>query len=200
MNTEISAQTKAAFDFIEKLYLETSYLVKEIEGILMNEEERFVIGRPAGYQISVKMSSGLETNNVKLWLPRKFGVFFVPEEETKLKGGQTFTTIRDDLKVVYLRVVLNSLREETPTIYTGVLYDIWKRQSDKINKFEYLMGPIQQKDDRIFANGKKVSYEDPSLRLKGRFLKNDLFEMTDSQTLVDKIVNPTLDLYRNLAT
>ena len=200
MNTDIAAQTKAAFDFIEKLYLETSYLVKEIEGILMNEEEHFVIGRPAGYQISVKMSSGLETNNVKLWFPRKFGVFFVPEEETKLKGGQTFTTIRDDLKVVYLRVVLNSRREEAPTIHAGVLYDIWKRQSDKINKFEYLMGPIQQKDDRIFASGRAVAYEDPSLRLKGKFLKNDLFAMTNSQALVDKIVNPTLNLYRNLTT
>jgi len=200
MNTEISAQTKAAFDFIEKLYLETSYLVKEIEGILYDEEEKFVIGRPSGYQVSTRMSSGLETNWVKLWLLKKFGVFFVPEKETKLKGGQTYTPMRDDLKVIYLRVVLDDPKETAPVVFSGVLHDIWNRPSDKISKFEHLMGAIQQKDDRIFANGKKVSYEDPSLRLKGRFLKNDLFEMTDSQTLVDKIVNPTLDLYRNLAT
>jgi hypothetical protein len=62
------------------------------------------------------------------------------------------------------------------------------------------MGPIQQKDDRIFASGRAVAYEDPSLRLKGKFLKNDLFAMTNSQALVDKIVNPTLNLYRNLTT
>ena len=200
MNTDIAAQTKAAFDFMEKLYLETSYLVKEIEGILSEEEERFVIGRPSGYHVSFRMSSGLETNNVKLWLPKKFGVFFVPEEETKHQVGQTFTNIRDDLKVLYLRVVLSDPGQEAPTIQSGVLYDIWQKQSDKTNKFEYMMKPIQQKDDRIFANGETISYEDPSLRLKGRFLRNNLFEMTNSQALVDKIVNPTLDLYRNLPT
>jgi len=200
MNTVIATQTKAAFDFIEKLYLETSYLIKEIEGILYEEEERFVIGRPSGYQVSFRMSSGLETNSVKMWLPKKFGVFFVSEGETKHKGGQTYTTVRDDLKVVYLRVVLNSLKDEAPTIHSGVLYDIWKKQSDKINKFEYLMQPIQQKDDRIFANDETICYEDQSLRLKGKFLKNDLFGMINSQTLVDKIVKPTLNLYRNLTT
>jgi hypothetical protein len=200
MNTDIAAQTKAAFDFIEKLYLETSYLVKEIEGILYEEEERFVIGRPSGYHVSFRMSWGLETNNVKMWFPKKFGVFFVPEEETKLKGGQSYTLMRDGLKLIYLRVLFNDTEEDVPTIFSGVLYDIWKRQSDKINKFEYLMGPIQHKDNRIFANGETVSYEDPAFRLKGKFVKNDLFEMTNSQALVDKIVNPTLDLYRNLTT
>ncbi|MEE4600620.1 MAG: hypothetical protein V2J65_05025 [Desulfobacteraceae bacterium] len=200
MNTDIAAQTKAAFDFMEKLYLETSYLVKEIEGILSEEEERFVIGRPGGYHISARSSSGLEANNVKLWMPKKFGIFFVPEEKTKLNGGQTFTNISDDLKLIYLRVVLNDSKAAVPVIYSGIIWDMWKKQSDKINKFEYLMQPIQQKDDRIFANGETVSYEDPSLRLKGRFLRNNLFEMTNSQALVDKIVNPTLDLYRNLTT
>jgi len=197
MNTDIAVQTKTAFDFIEKLYLETSYLVKEIEGILYEEEERFVIGRPSGYQVSTRMSSGLETNYVKLWLFKKFGVFFVPEEETKLKGGQTYTPMRDDLKVIYLRVVLEDPQEAAPVVCAGVLYDIWNRPSDKISKFEHLMGSIQQKDDRIFASGERVSYEDPSLRLKGKFLKNNLFEMTSSLALVEKIVNPTLDLYRN---
>lgn len=198
MNTDIAAQTKAAFDFIEKLYLETSYLVKEVEGILYDEEEKFVIGRPSGYQVSTRMSSGLETNHVKLWLFKKFGVFFVPEEETKLKGGQTYTPMREDLKVIYLRVVLDGPKEVAPVVCAGALYDIWNRPSDKISKFEQLMGSIQQKDDRIFANKMTVSHEDPLLRLKGKFLRNDLFEMTNSQAVVDKIVNPTLDLYRNL--
>jgi len=198
MNTDIAAQTKAAYDFIEKLYLETSYLVKEIEGLLYEEEEKFVIGRPAGYQVSVKTSSGLDTNFVKLWLFKKFGVFFVPEEETKHKGGQTFTLIRDDLKLIYLRIVLNDPKEISPVVFSGVLYDIWNRPSEKINKFEHLMGPIQQKDDRIFTNGEAISYEDPSIRLKGRFLRRNLFDMNDSQALFEKIVTPTLDLYRNL--
>ncbi len=43
-----------------------------------------------------------------------------------------------------------------------------------------------------------LNYEDPMIRLKGKFVKNNLFDMQDSNSLVEKIVNPTLDLYRNL--
>jgi hypothetical protein len=50
--SEIIEQTNLAFDFIEKLYLESSYLIKEIEGNLNEEEEKFVIGKPSGYGIS----------------------------------------------------------------------------------------------------------------------------------------------------
>ena len=49
-------QTNLAFDFIQKLHLEVSYLIKEIEGILYEEEEKFIIGRPSGYEISARSS------------------------------------------------------------------------------------------------------------------------------------------------
>ncbi len=197
MTDDVVTQTRAAYDFLEKLFLETSYLIKEVEGILYDEPEKFVIGRPNGYHVSVKTSSGLETNNVKSWLIKKFGVFFVPEEETKTIGGQTITKIRNDLKLIYLRIILNDQKDITPSIYSGVIYDIWKKESDKVHKFEYLMTPIQQKDEKIFINPENLNYEDPLLRLKGKFVKNNLFDMQDSNALVEKIVNPTLDLYRN---
>ena len=41
-------QTKNAFEYIQKLYLESSYLIKEMEGLLKEEEENFIIGRPSG--------------------------------------------------------------------------------------------------------------------------------------------------------
>jgi len=41
--SEIIEQTKVAFDFIQRLYLETSYFIKEIEGILKLEDEDFQI-------------------------------------------------------------------------------------------------------------------------------------------------------------
>ncbi|GFP32571.1 hypothetical protein HKBW3S42_00875 [Candidatus Hakubella thermalkaliphila] len=104
---EILRQTALAFDFIQKLYLEVSYLIKEIEGTLQEEDEKFVIGRPAGYGISARSSTGLESNNVSLWLLKKFAVFFVSEEKTKLERGQTITELHKDLKVLYLRIVLN---------------------------------------------------------------------------------------------
>ena len=77
--THLMEQTNLAFDFIQKLYLEVSYLIKEIEGILHEEEEKFIIGRPSGYGISARSSTGLESNNVGLWLLREFAVFFIPK-------------------------------------------------------------------------------------------------------------------------
>jgi hypothetical protein len=53
-------QTRLAFDFIQKLYLEASYLVKEIEGQLAEEEEQFVFGRSGGYAVTARSSTGLE--------------------------------------------------------------------------------------------------------------------------------------------
>ena len=167
-----------------------SYLIKEIEGILYGEEEKFIIGRPGGYSVSTKSSVGLETQYVKLWLYRKFGVFFVPERETKLQGGVTTTKIDENLKLIYLRIVLNDPKAATPLLYSGVLCDIWKKQSDKVHKFEHLMSPIQQKDERIFKDPENVDYEDPLIKLKGRFVKNSLFDMQDSSSLVEKVVHP----------
>ena len=43
--SDLPKQTKLAFDFIQKLYLEISYMIKEIEGLLYEQEEKFVIGR-----------------------------------------------------------------------------------------------------------------------------------------------------------
>jgi hypothetical protein len=84
---EIVEQTRLAFDFIQKLYFEVSYLIKEIEGLLAEEEEEFVIGRPSGYGINTRSSTGLEANNIRLWPLRKLAVFFVPEARTQRKNG-----------------------------------------------------------------------------------------------------------------
>ena len=45
---DLIEQTYLAFDFIQKLYLEVSYLIKEIEGNLQEEKEKFIIGKPGG--------------------------------------------------------------------------------------------------------------------------------------------------------
>ena len=87
-------QTKLAFDFLQKLYLEVSYLIKETEGLLHEEEEKFLIGKPSGYGVSSRSSTGLESNSISLWLLRKFAVFFVPEDKTTLKKGQTVDPYR----------------------------------------------------------------------------------------------------------
>ena len=92
-------------------------MVKEIEGILNKEGEEFVIGRPSGYGITSKSSTGLEANNLHLWLLRKFAVFFVEEDKTKIKGGATITKLTQNLKVLYLRLVFDDAKVKEPVIY-----------------------------------------------------------------------------------
>ena len=195
--SEITEQTNLAFDFIEKLYLESSYLIKEIEGILNEEEEKFIIGRPGGYAVSSISSKGLEVNYVRLWLLKKYAVFFIPEEKAVKKGGATFTKMDKDLKVLYLRILLYDKDIKEPTVYSGVLYNIEKKSKTKwFSKFEQAMSNLEYNDYKVFKNIQKINYENVYIKIQGELMKNSLFEITDSETIVKKIINPSLELYR----
>lgn len=194
---EIIEQTNLTFDFIQKLYFEVSYLIKEIEGILHEEEEKFTIGKPAGYGISARSSTGLESTSVNLWLLRKFAVFFVPEDKTEFKSGKTITRIDENLKILYLRIVLTDKNINEPAVYSGVLYNIQKKpQAKEIEKFEKVMGYLEYNDDKIFKNAEKIDYEDTYLKIQGELVKNNLFEINDSETILKKIIEPSLALFR----
>jgi len=194
---EIVEQSNLAFNFVEKLYLESSYLIKEMEGILNEEEDNFVIGKPGGYGISSVSSRGLDVNNVRMWLLKKFSVFFVPEEKTEYKGGAHTTKIDKDLKVLYLRIVLYDKTIKEPTIYSEMLYNIQRNpEAKKITKFEQLMPLLESNDDKVFKDIKKINYENNYFKVQGELIKNSLFEITDSETIVKKIIKPSLELYR----
>jgi len=195
--SEIIEQTNLAFDFIQKLYLEVSYLIKEIEGILREEEEKFIIGKPGGYSVTARSSTGLESINVNLWLLRKFAVFFVPEDKAERKGGQAITKIDENLKVLYLRILLNDRSVNEPTLYSGVLYNIHKKpKANWILKFENMMGHFEYNDDKIFKDVAKIDYEDAYIKIEGELIKNNLFEINDSETILKKIIKPSIELYR----
>ena len=194
---EIVEQSNLAFNFVEKLYLESSYLIKEIEGILNEEEEKFVIGRPAGYAISSVSSRGLEPNNVRMWLLKKFSVFFVPEEKTEYKRGVHTTKINKDLKVLYLRIVLYDKNVKEPTVYSGVLYNIEKKvEISWIKKFEHIMTNLEYNENKVFKDIQKINYENIYIKIQGELIKNNLYEINDSETIVKKIIKPSLELYR----
>jgi hypothetical protein len=194
--SEIVEQTKLAFEFIQKLYFEVSYLIKEIEGLLSEEEEKFIIGKPAGYGVSTRKSTSLETSNVGFWLTRKLAVFFVPEEKAESKGGQTVTKIDDDLKVLYLRIVLNDEKIGEPAVYSGVLYSIQRKQAHWPKKFEDVMGHLEYNDHKVFKNPEKIDFEDAYIKIRGELVKNDLFDINDSEAIVNRIIKPSLELYR----
>jgi len=194
---EIIEQSNLAFNFVEKIYLESSYLIKEIAGILNEEEEKFVIGKPGGYGISTTSSRGLEVNYVRLWLLKKFSVFFVMEEKTALKGGTTFTKMDKDLKVLYLRIVFYDKTIKEPTVYSGVLYNIEKKSKTKwFSKFEQAMSNLEYNDYKVFKDIKKIDYENIYIKVQGELIKNSLYEITDSESIVKKIINPSLKLFR----
>jgi len=195
--TEIAKQIKNAFDFIQKLYNESSYLIKEIEGQLAENEYRFQFLKTSGYAISGRSSNGLELNNVNFWLLRKFGVAFVEETNTELKKGQNFTEINQDLKVIYIRIVLDDKNESAPQLIFGVLYEIEKHK-DWIKKFENLMGQFEYVDNKMFAKFPNVDYEDGNFKIKGKFMKVSLIEINSSDELIEKVINPVIKIYEGI--
>jgi hypothetical protein len=196
---EIIEQTKLAFDLLQKLYLETSYLVKEIEGILNEQIENFLIGRPSGYGIVTRSSTGLDANLVRLWLLRKFAVFFVEEDKTEILGGVTNTKLSSELKVLYLRIILDDPKMKEPTVYSGALYRIEKKpEMVKWRKFEHVMAHLEYNDDKVFIEPDKINYEDSRLKLRGKLITNSLYDINNSEDIKRLIIEPSLKIYNSV--
>ena len=195
---ELARQTALAFDFIQKLYLESSYLIKEMEGLLLEEKEKFVICRPSGYAVSARSSTGLESVYVNIWLMRKLAVAFIPEDVTKVEKGQTHTMLSKDLRVLYVRVVFDDKDIDQPVINTGFLTNFEIKQPGErwSGKFEKMMSHITYNDQKIFVDPDKVVYEDASVKFDGRFIKNNLYDLNDSKNLYEKVIVPTLGKFR----
>lgn len=192
--SEIAKQIKNAFDFLQKLYNESSYLIKEIEGQLSESGLGLQIIKPSGYSVSTRSSTGLEPNNVNLWLLRKFAVAFVDESSTDLQKGQNFTEINENLKVLYFRIILDDKNQTEPQLIFGVFYDI-KQFKDWVKKFENLMGQFEYTDSKLFAKFPNIDYEDGTYKIKGKFKKVNLLDINSSNELIEKVINPALKLF-----
>jgi len=190
-------QCKLAFDFIQKLFHEVSYLIKEVEGNLGRELEEFVIGKSSGYGIFAKSSLGLDPGGVDLWLRRKMSVFFVPKNVTK-DGSTTSTNINDDLKAIYLRIVLDDDSSGfEPVIYSGVIFNIKNTLGGtKLSKFENYPYHFEINEQKIFRGKEKFHYEDNYIAFDSELKKVNLFDITDSDAIMREIVEPTLSLFR----
>ena len=186
-------QTKLAFSLIQKLYFEVALLIQEIEGMLGEEEERFVIGKPSGYAITARRSTGLERFNVPYWMVKKLAVFFVPENMSTNKTGMTNTTITPQLKLIYLRVVLDDKDIREPKIYAGVFHHI-KSKNNK--KFEYSMAAFDYRD--LISKDGDITYEDTNIQMKGTFISNHLYDLNDSEQISAKIIKPLLRIFRTI--
>ncbi len=194
--TELVIQTKRAFDFIQKLYFEVSYLIKEMEGLLAEEDEKFIMGRPAGYMVSARSSNGLEPLLVNYWMFKKISTFFIPESSTKIVTGITNTHFEENPRVIYVRIVLNDKDIPEPTIYSGVLSDFLLKNNKALPKFEKLMAHMEYNETKVFSNGDVIDYEDTYIKFKGKLFHIDLYDIKTSKDIAEKIIAPTLKLYR----
>lgn len=195
MSQSLEQQTRNALDFVQKLFLEISYLIKEVEGLLYREEERFVIGRASGYGVTSGKSTGLEPSNVEWWLPKAFTVIFVPEDRTSLHGGITNTPFDDQLRLLLLDVELEGKKNKIPRILAGTLFDIQVKRKDH-TKFEHLMFEFVNSREKLFAKVPDITYEDSYVSMKGDVFSLPLFSISSSEEVTQKIVEPMLAAYR----
>ncbi len=192
-------QAKLAFEFIDKLYFEITYLIKEIEGLLKREDEILIIGRPGGYRVTVGSSSGLDYPD--WWWYKQFSVFFVRENMTKITGGRTITSLQNNLKLLYLIVNLSDKDISSPKIAIGTLYGISCTSAESYKKFEdasvHYLGSIW---DSVMnhPNFEEGSYEDKYLKFKTSFVIKDLFDFNSTQDIQKKLLEPVLKRFRSL--
>lgn len=195
MSQSLEQQTRNALDFVQKLFLEISYLIKEVEGLVYREEERFVIGRASGYGVTSGKSTGLEPANVEWWLPKAFTVIFVPEDRTSLHSGITNTPFDDQLRLLLLDVELEGKKNKIPRILAGTLFEIQVKRKDH-TKFEHLMFEFVNSREKLFAKVPDITYEDSYVSMKGDVFSLPLFSISSSEEVTQKIVEPMLATYR----
>ncbi|HOI94551.1 MAG TPA: hypothetical protein PK250_07580 [Syntrophobacter fumaroxidans] len=197
MSHELVKQTKNALEFVQKLHFEISYLIKEVEGLLQQEEESFTIGKPSGYGVTARTSTGLEPINVENWMPKTFTVFFVPKSMNDANKGQTVTPITSDLKLLLLHIELTGKDLEEPRVIYGTINNISYKNKD-YTKFEKMMWEFSYNTKKIFKTIPNVNYEDGTCSLQGKFNQEKLFSIKSSDDVVKKLVDPMLVLFREI--
>ena len=197
MDKDIVKQTKNAFDFVQKLFFEISYLIKEIEGMLQEEEEKFIIIKSSGYSVTTPTSIGLETKNVEKWLSKNFTVFFISEMETEIASNSvTETMLENDprIMVVHINLLDKSIKE--PQIFYGYIEKI-KSKKEGNKKFEKL-NTVFYNWQKIFIAKPDIHYEDTSCSFIGKFETKKLFDIENTEDIKTGIINPLLNLYRSV--
>jgi len=194
MSQKMAEQTKNAFEFVEKLYFEVSYLIKEIEGLLVREDEQFQILKPSGYAVTTRNSTGLEPVNVEQWLTKNLTVFFCPKEGTDTKGGQTHTAFHDKLKLLFIHIRLVDKGVTQPQIIFGVLKDIHSKRDE--TKFEKLAFEFAYSPYKILNTQNQIDFEDTYCSFKGNMKVEELFVLKNSDDVAEKVVAPLVEMFR----
>lgn len=192
MSSELETNTKNAFDLLQKLYFEISYLIRETEGLLGQHD--MIILRPSGYAITTRTSTGLEPANVEYWFPRTVTTFFCPNEMTELSRGQTNTPFTESLRVLVLHLDLHNEHIEAPTVFAACIRNIRTKKNHA--KFEHLLWVFPQHGRKLFESPPTISYEDTNCSFVGDFVEAPLFSVSSSEKIGELLVDPMLEMYR----
>ena len=65
-----------------------------------------------------------------------------------------------------------------------------------MNKFEKFMGHIEYNEKKIFSDINNIDYEDVNISMKGSLKEHNLFDINDSEAIMDEIINPLVRGYR----
>lgn len=195
MSKHLETSWRNAFEYVSKFYLETSYLIKEVEGMLGKEPEKFVLCQGNGYTVTSYTSTGLDPRQVACWIPATIAVAFVPEKVTEISKGFTETPFDKSLRVLIMHIEVFWSEMERPTVYFGTLEKIKCKHRDW-KKFEKLMFEFAYNPDDVFAKPPKIDYEDRHCSFSGYARTIPLLALNSAQDVRDKLVNPMLKLYR----
>ena len=203
MSGKLVEQTHIAFEFVQRLYDEVATLIREVEKLLAEPPNSFLIGRPSGYGISSRSSTGIDAQNVARWLSRQFSVFFAPEDRVEAQKGQTVTALVPELRVLYLRFLLDGYERylfdgqplTEPSALFGVLYDV-SSPNGKRKKFEYVIGDLEYAEAKLCRSLPVVDIDTAPFKLKGRLQHVALYSLTDATAVGKLLVEPLLAQYR----
>ena len=207
IKSERANQVKNAFDVIQKLYQESSSLIRKIEEQLNERERKFQLFSDS-YCICSRTSIGLEPKEVNSWLRRKFAVAFVENSTVdwqnvddsrtsnlKLENGlASCTKINENFKMLYFRFLLDDKNQSEPQLIFGVFSDI-KFYKDWIKKRGNILVAIEYADDKLFAQFPNVDYESDTFKLKGKLKKVNLLDINSTDELIEKVVHPAIQIY-----
>ena len=196
MARDLAKDTKNAFDFIERLYRETVYLIKEVEGLLKHDEvSPFAIITSSGYAITTAASKSLTM--YRPWLPHDATVFFRPITSSTPVQSKAKTPISLGLNMLVLRVEFVSAAADRPQVLMACLHHVKMKRGAQY--FEDLNSTFAYGGGIIFARRAEgvVDYEDAACIIKGRLIQADLFAIENSDAIVTRLVQPILEIYRS---
>ena len=127
---------------------------------------------------------------------RSLFVFFVEEMKTGKSKGQTITKLSDEPKIILVRVVFDDADQDQPKLQIGVLSKIIGNPKHN-HKFEQLITHFTYIEQNLFENLPIIDYQDNYITIKGSINTLKLFDINSSKDIMEKVITPTLKMYRD---